>query len=64
MERRNRLAISLKLSVAERGYGYVEREGLALVFAVKNFHQFIYGLKFLIPVEVKGHNNKTCLIVV
>ena len=44
---------SRTLSVAERGYGHVEREGLALVFAMKKFHQFLYGLKFLMFTDHK-----------
>ena len=37
---------SRTLSIAERNYSQVEREGLALVFAVKRYHQYLYGHKF------------------
>jgi len=35
---------SRTLSSAERNYATVEKEGLALVFAVRKFHQFLFGL--------------------
>ena len=44
---------SRTLSKAERGYGQVEREGLAVVFAVKKFHQYIYGQFFQIYTDHK-----------
>ena len=44
---------SRTLSKAERGYGQVEREGLAVVFAVKKFHQYIYGQFFYIYTDHK-----------
>ena len=37
---------SRTLTMAERNYATVEKEGLALVFAVKKFHQFLFGNKF------------------
>ena len=38
--------ISSTLIPAERGYPQVEKEALAIVFAVKRFHKYLYGHKF------------------
>ena len=35
-------------SMAERNYGHLDKEALAAVFAVKKFHQFLYGRHFKI----------------
>ena len=37
---------SRTLSTAERNYGHLDKEALAVVFAVKKFHQFLFGRHF------------------
>ena len=37
---------SRTLASAERNYGHIEKEGLALVYAVKKFHNYLYSQKF------------------
>jgi predicted aspartyl protease len=44
---------SRTLNAAERNYSQTEREGLAVVYGVKKFHQYIYGLKFKIYTDHK-----------
>ena len=36
------------LTVAERGYSQIEKAGLAVVYAVTKFHNYLYGRKFVI----------------
>lgn len=40
--------ISSTLSPAEKNYSQVHREGLAIMFAVKKFHKYLYGQPFTI----------------
>ena len=44
---------SRTLSAAERNYPQIEKEGLALVYAVKKFHQFLYGNRFYLFTDHK-----------
>ena len=44
---------SRTLSTAERNYGHLDKEALAVVFAVKKFHQFLYGRCFKIYTDHK-----------
>lgn len=42
---------SRSLSPPEKNYSQIEKEGLALVFAVKKFHRFIYGRPFTLQTD-------------
>lgn len=44
---------SRTLAKAEKGYAQIDKEGLAVVFAVKKFHQFLYGRHFKIYTDHK-----------
>jgi hypothetical protein len=39
---------SCTLAPAEKKYSQLDKEGLAIVFGVKRFHQYLYGRKFTI----------------
>jgi hypothetical protein len=44
---------SRTLSKAEKNYSQLDKEALAVVFAVKKFHQFLYGGHFKIYTDHK-----------
>lgn len=44
---------SRTLKQAERNYSHVEKEGLAMIFGVKKFHQYLYGVSFTIITDHK-----------
>ena len=44
---------SRTLSTAEKRYSQLDKEGLAIVFGVKKFHDYLYGHKFLITSDHK-----------
>lgn len=43
--------VSSTLSSTERNYSNIEREALAIMFAVKKFHKYIYGRKFILVTD-------------
>ncbi|KAL7842144.1 hypothetical protein SRHO_G00238330 [Serrasalmus rhombeus] len=44
---------SRTLTAAEKGYSQLDKEGLAIVLAVKRFHQYLYGQPFKIHTDHK-----------
>lgn len=57
------LHASRTLSPAERNYSQICREGLAIIFAVNKFHDYLYGNKFTLVTDCKPlasifHENK------
>ena len=45
--------VSRTLTVAEKNYSQIKREGLACVFGVKKFHSYLYGHKFELVTDHK-----------
>lgn len=44
---------SRSLSPAEKNYSQIDREALALTFAAKKFHQYVYGKHFVVYTDHK-----------
>ena len=44
---------SRTLSPAEKKYAQIDREGLAMVFAVTRFHKYLYGRSFTLQTDHK-----------
>lgn len=44
---------SRTLTKAERNYSQLDKEALALIFAVKHFHQYVYGRQFVLETDHK-----------
>ena len=42
---------SRTLLPAEKNYSQIEKEGLAIIFAVKKFHRFVHGRKFALQMD-------------
>ena len=45
--------VSQTLTFAEKNYSQIEKEGLACVFAVKRFHEYLYGHPFILQTDHK-----------
>ena len=45
--------ISRSLTDTERKYSQIEKEALALVYAVRKFHKYIYGRQFILHTDHK-----------
>ena len=46
---------SCSLNPAKRRYAHLDKEGLAIVYGVKKFNQYLFGRKFVIKSDHKPH---------
>ena len=44
---------SRNLLPAERNYAQLDKEGAAVIFGLRKFHQYVYGQKFIILTDYK-----------
>ena len=45
--------MSKTLTATQRRYSQIQKEALAVVYGLKNFHQFLYGCKFFLVTDHK-----------
>ena len=45
------------MAAAEKKYSQIEKEGLAIIFGVKRFHQYLFGRPFIIMSNHKPLKN-------
>ena len=45
--------VSRTLSKAKRNYSQLEKEGLACIFGIKKFHDYLFGLSFELIIDHK-----------
>lgn len=48
------LYVSSTLSSAEKNYSQLHREALAIIFALKQFHKYIYGIRFTLYTDAEA----------
>ena len=45
--------VSTTLSQSQRNYTQIQKEALAVIFAIKNFFQYLFGQKFILIIDHK-----------
>ena len=57
------LNVSKTLTDCQRNYSQIQKEALAIIYALRKFHQFLYGRKFILVTVIgtvwanKGHSS-------